>query len=46
MLKSFSSVTIIALLDAVEILLTARYFLLKDALLQEANYTWQAKITE
>ncbi|XTI83842.1 hypothetical protein V2W45_1223890, partial [Cenococcum geophilum] len=38
-LKSFSSVTIIALLDAMEVSLTTRYFLLKDALLQEADYT-------
>ena len=46
MLKSFSSITIIALLDAVEVLPTARYFSLKDALLQEADYARQVKITE
>jgi len=45
-LKSFSSVIIIALLDAVEVSLTTRYFPLKDALLQEANYARQAKITK
>jgi hypothetical protein len=32
-LKSFFSVTIIALLNAVKVLLTIYYFLLKDALL-------------
>jgi len=37
-LKSFSSVIIIALLDAVEVLLTIYYFLFKDAFLQEADY--------
>ena len=45
-LKSFSSVTIMALLDAVKVLLTARYFPLKDTLLQEADFARQAKITE
>ena len=44
--KSFSSVTIIALLDAVEVSPTARYFPLKDALLREADYARRAKITE
>jgi len=32
-LKSFSSITIIALLNTVEVLLTTHYFLLKDTLL-------------
>ena len=32
-LKSFSSITIIALLNTVEVLLTTRYFLLKNTLL-------------
>ena len=45
-LKSFSSVTIIALLDAIEVSLTARYFPLKDALLREADYARRAKITK
>ena len=44
--KSFSSVIIMALLDAVEVLLTTRYFLLKDALLWEADFARRAKITE